>query len=120
LTTELPPIIGHGVQLREVVFHLVNNSVEAMSMTTNRTRVLQVGREVNGRDEITVSVQGSVPGIDPEQLDGVFNADGTGLGLAICRMIIQGDGGQITASSDAKSGVSANRVYGQQADQIGC
>jgi signal transduction histidine kinase len=49
-------------------------------------------------------------GIDPEKLDGVFNAfvstkeHGTGLGLAICRMIIEGHGGQITASSDGKSG----------------
>jgi signal transduction histidine kinase len=110
LTTELPPIIGHEVQLREVVFNLVNNAVEAMSMTTNRTRALQVRTEVNSRDEITVLVQDSGPGIAPEQLDGVFNAfvstkaHGTGLGLAICRMIIEGHGGQITASSDGKSG----------------
>ena len=110
LTTELPPVIGHGVQLREVVFNLVNNAVEAMSMTTNRPRALQVRTEVNGRDEITVLVQDSGPGIDPEQLDGLFNAfvstkaHGTGLGLAICRMIIEGHGGQITASSDGKSG----------------
>ena len=31
---------------------------------------------------------------------------GTGLGLAICRMIIQYHGGQLTASSDGKSGAS--------------
>ena len=110
LTTELPPVIGHGVQLREVVFNLINNAIEAMSMTTNRTRVLQIGTEVSGRDEITMSVQDSGPGIDPEKLDGVFNAfvstkeHGTGLGLAICRMIIEGHGGQITATSDGKSG----------------
>ena len=30
LTTELPPVIGHGVQLREVVFNLINNAIEAM------------------------------------------------------------------------------------------
>ena len=44
------------------------------------------------------------------QLDKVFNTfvstkvHGTGLGLAICRMIVEGHGGRLTASSDGKSG----------------
>ncbi len=110
LTTELPLVSGHGGQLQEVVFNLINNAVEAMSITTNRSRALLVRTEVRGRDEIAVSVQDSGPGIDPRQLENVFNAfvstkaDGTGLGLAICRMIVEGHGGQLTASSDGKSG----------------
>jgi signal transduction histidine kinase len=81
-----------------------------MANTTNLTRVLQVRTEVCGRDEIAVSVQDSGPGIDPRQLDKMFNAfvstksHGTGLGLAICRMIVEGHGGRLTASSDGKSG----------------
>src|SRR5262249_8696443 len=76
----------------------------------SRSRTLRVRTEVRGRDEIVVSVQDSGPGIDSRQLDKVFSAfvsakaHGTGLGLAICRMIIDGHGGQITASSDGKSG----------------
>jgi len=110
LATELPLISGHGAQLQEVVFNLINNAVEAMSTMTNRSRVLRVRTEVRGRDEIAVSVQDSGPGIDPKLLDNVFNAfistkaHGTGLGLAICRMIVEGHDGQITASSDGKSG----------------
>jgi signal transduction histidine kinase len=110
LATELPLVSGHGAQLQEVVFNLINNAVEAMSTTTNRSRVLRVRTEVRGRDQIAVSVQDSGPGIDPKQLDNVFNAfistkaHGTGLGLAICRMIVEGHDGQITASSDGKSG----------------
>jgi signal transduction histidine kinase len=110
LATELPLVSGHGAQLQEVVFNLINNAVEAMSTMTNRSRVLRVRTEVRGRDEIAVSVQDSGPGIDPKQLDNVFNvfistkAHGTGLGLAICRMIVEGHDGQITASSDGKSG----------------
>jgi signal transduction histidine kinase len=55
-------------------------------------------------------VQDSGPGIDPNQLDGIFDVfvttktEGMGLGLAICRMIIERHGGQLTASSDGKSG----------------
>lgn len=110
LATELPLVDGNGGQLREVIFNLINNAVEAMSITTNRSRVLLVRTEVRGRDEIAVSVQDSGPGIDSRQLENVFSvfvstkADGTGLGLAICRMIVEGHGGQLTASSDGKSG----------------
>ena len=92
------------------MFNLINTADEAMSTMTNRSRVLRVRTEVRGRDEIAMSVQDSGPGIDPKQLDNVFNAfistkaHGTGLGLAICRMIVEGHDGQITASSDGKSG----------------
>jgi signal transduction histidine kinase len=110
LATELPLVNGHGAQLQEVVLNLINNAVEAMSTTANRSRVLRVRTEVHGRNEIAVSVQDTGPGIDPKQVDNVFNAfistkaHGTGLGLAICRMIIEGHNGQLTASSDGKSG----------------
>jgi signal transduction histidine kinase len=110
LATELPLVSGHGAQLQEVVLNLINNAVEAMSTTTSRSRVLRVSTEVRGRDEIAVSVQDSGPGIDPQQLHNVFNAfistkeHGTGLGLAICRMIVEGHDGQLTASSDGKTG----------------
>ena len=110
LATELPLVNGHGAQLREVVSNLIDNAVEAMSRTTSANRTLRVRTEVRGRDEIAVSVQDSGPGIDSRQLDKVFSAfvstkaHGTGLGLAICRMIVEGHGGQITASSDGKSG----------------
>jgi signal transduction histidine kinase len=110
LTTKLPLVNGHGAQLREVVWNLIHNAVEAMSRTTNGNRTLRVRTEVRGRDEIAVSVKDSGPGIDSSQLEKVFSAfvstkaHGTGLGLAICRMIIQGHGGQINASSDGKSG----------------
>jgi signal transduction histidine kinase len=65
---------------------------------------------LRGRDGIAVEIQDSGPGIDPERLGGVFDAfvttkpDGTGLGLAICRMIIEHHGGELTASSDGRSG----------------
>jgi signal transduction histidine kinase len=110
LATALPSVSCHGVQLREVVFNLTNNAVEAMAATTNRSRMLRLRTEVCGRDEIAVSVEDSGPGIDPRQLEKVFNAfvstkaHGTGLGLAICRMIVEGHGGRLTASSDGKSG----------------
>jgi signal transduction histidine kinase len=110
LSPNLPPVDGHGRQLEEVVFNLARNAIEAMEATTDRSRVLRVISEPRADNAIAVAVQDSGPGIDPKRIDGIFNAfittksQGTGLGLAICRMIIQHHGGQLTASSDGKSG----------------
>ncbi len=110
LAAELPLIAGHSGQLREVVFNLVNNALEAMRSTTNRNRVLRVTTELRDRDTIAVAIQDTGPGIDPNKVTDIFGAfvttktHGTGLGLAICRMIVERHGGQLTASSDGKSG----------------
>jgi signal transduction histidine kinase len=107
---ELPLVDGHRGQLREVIFNLVHNALEAMSTTTDRNRILRVTTELRGSDAIAVAVEDSGPGIDPEKLDRIFTAfvttksHGMGLGLAICRMIIEQHGGQLTASSDGKNG----------------
>ena len=107
---ELPAIDGHKGQLREVVFNLIRNAVEAMDTTTDRSRVLRVSTELRGPDAIAVTVENSGPGIDPQKLESIFTAflttksHGMGLGLAICRVIVEQHGGQLTASSDGKSG----------------
>ena len=110
LAAELPLVEGHDGQLQEVIVNLVQNAVEAMAMTANRNRVLRVTTELRGHDAIAVAVQNSGPGVDPQQLDSIFTAfvttkkHGIGLGLAICHMIVERHGGQLTASSDGKSG----------------
>jgi len=106
----LPLVDGNRGQLREVIFNLVDNALEAMGTTTDQSRVLQVTTELRGRDAIAVTVADSGPGIAPQKLDSIFTAflttksHGMGLGLAICRMIVEQHGGQLTASSDGKSG----------------
>ena len=81
-----------------------------MDSTTDRGRVLRVRTNADGRNVVIVSVEDSGPGIDPEQLNRIFDAfvttkaHGMGLGLAICRMIVQRHGGQLSALSDGKKG----------------
>jgi signal transduction histidine kinase len=110
LAPDLPLIAGHRAQLREVIFNLVNNALDAMRSTTGRSRVLRVKTERHDRDEIAVAIQDSGPGIDPNRLASIFGAfvttkaHGTGLGLAICRIIVEQHGGRLIASSDGRSG----------------
>jgi signal transduction histidine kinase len=110
LAAELPLVAGHSEQLRGVIVNLVNNALEAMRSTTNRDRVLRVRTELCDRDTIAVAIQDTGPGIDPSKLAGLFGSfvttktHGTGLGLAICHMIVEHHDGQLTASSDGKSG----------------
>jgi signal transduction histidine kinase len=110
LMAGLPRVAGHAGQLQEVVFNLAHNAIEAMGATAGRSRLLQVRTGLRGSDKIAVEVEDNGPGIDARQLEGIFGAfvttksHGMGLGLAICRMIVEQHGGQLTASSDGKSG----------------
>jgi signal transduction histidine kinase len=110
LLAALPLVNGHKGQLRAVIFNLVTNALEAMAAITDRSRLLWLSSELRGHDAIVVSVQDTGPGIDPGQVNKLFDAfvttksHGTGLGLAICRLIIDHHGGQLSASSDGKSG----------------
>src|SRR5262249_4295118 len=103
---------GHMGQVREVIFNLVLNAVEAMGTTPDRAPILRVRTLSRPRDAITVVVEDSGPGIDPTRLEDIFGAfvttkaHGMGLGLAICRMIIEQHDGALTATSDGKNGAS--------------
>src|SRR5262245_46237408 len=107
---ELPLVDGHQAQLRQVVFNLVHNAIEAMATTTDRKRMLRLTTQPHGEDAVMVAVEDSGPGIDPGRLKSIFDAfvttkaNGMGLGLAICRMIIQRHGGRLSASSDGRTG----------------
>jgi signal transduction histidine kinase len=110
LASGLPPVIAHPGQLQEVIFNLAHNAIEAMRVTTGRSRVLRVKAARRGAGTIAVEVEDTGPGIDAKQLEGIFGAfvttksHGMGLGLAICRMIVEQHGGQLTASSDGGNG----------------
>jgi signal transduction histidine kinase len=109
LSANLPPVLGHKGQLQEVIFNLIQNSIEAMQAMENH-RVLQIQSERRGQDAIAISIQDSGKGIDPQIIDNVFDAfvttkkKGKGLGLALSRMIIERHEGQLTASSNGRTG----------------
>ncbi len=108
--SDLPLVVGHKGQLQEVVINLCQNAIEALRAIEDGPRMLQLRTKRHGDDAIVVEVEDSGPGIDPADLNSIFDAffttksDGMGLGLAICRMIIERHGGRLSASSDGTNG----------------
>src|SRR6266853_6280824 len=73
-------------------------------------RELLISTKQNETNGIVVAVGDSGPGIDPENLDRVFEAfyttksSGVGMGLSICRSIIEAHGGRLWADMNASCG----------------
>jgi signal transduction histidine kinase len=110
LAPDLPLVMGHAGQMREVFTNLFHNAIEAMHTVKVDRPMLKVTTKPDGGKAIVVEVEDSGPGIDPEKLDNIFEAfvttkpQGTGLGLAICRMIVERHGGQLSAVQNGPTG----------------
>jgi signal transduction histidine kinase len=111
LAPRLPPIMANKVQLQEVIINLVHNAIEAMDLVDDDHRMLKLGTQLSADNTITITVEDTGPGFDPEKLDAIFDPfvttkpHGMGLGLAICRTIVERHEGQLSASSATPHGV---------------
>jgi C4-dicarboxylate-specific signal transduction histidine kinase len=112
LASGLPLVDGDRSQLQGVLLNLIHNALEAMAGAQNHDRLLMLRTGVSGSDTIVVAIEDTGPGIDPKNLDAIFDPfistkkQGMGLGLAICRSIVEGHGGRLTASSDGTTGAT--------------
>jgi PAS domain S-box-containing protein len=112
LTATLPPVLGNGVQVQQVLLNLLLNGIEAMQPVTDRPRELLLRSQRHGADAVLVAVQDSGIGLDPERTARLFDAfvttkpGGLGLGLAISRSIIEAHGGRLWASPNAGPGAT--------------
>jgi len=110
LAVDLPMMSASKSQLQQVILNLITNAIEAMRPITDRARVLKVSTKfVNGQG-VLIDVADSGTGIDPKNVDGLFDAffttkpHGTGMGLAICRSIIEAHGGRLSAAPNEPHG----------------
>jgi C4-dicarboxylate-specific signal transduction histidine kinase len=107
---KLHPIQGDRVQLQQVLLNLVLNAVEAMDAVKAEARELSISTGQTQTKGVLVVVRDSGPGIDPENLERVFEAfyttksNGVGMGLAICRSIIEAHGGRLWAEANELRG----------------
>jgi signal transduction histidine kinase len=113
--TTLPPtpvmVRADGSQLKQVVFNLVINALQALGKQP--TGVLEVGVWTEaGSGQVRVIDNG--PGIPPENLERIFDPffttkgpdKGTGLGLSVCSSIVRQHGGEISVHSRLGAGAT--------------
>jgi PAS domain S-box-containing protein len=106
----LVPVQGDRVQLQQVLVNLILNAVEAMSSVEDGARELSIRTEQSQTGGVLVAVHDSGPGIDPVNLDRVFEpfyttkTSGVGMGLSICQTIINGHGGRLWMSANEPRG----------------
>jgi PAS domain S-box-containing protein len=127
---DLPIVLGDKIQLQQVILNLVMNAIEAMNGIAEGARELQVSSqrmtgtrfdpgketvpagEVNepGQSFVLIAVRDSGPGLDPAQLEHVFETFyttkslGMGMGLAISRSIIEAHHGWLWGSPNKPRG----------------
>lgn len=112
----LPPVIGDGNQLIQVLLNLVSNAEYAIRELRESGRIqIRVGRL---GERISVTVQDDGVGILPDALPRLFDpfyttkrpGGGTGLGLSICLAIVREHGGSIDVET-LQAGGSAFTMY---------
>jgi signal transduction histidine kinase len=100
LAPHLPQLKGNRGQLQQVLMNLIANAIDSMAETAD-SRHLTIRTSAQPPGSISIQVEDSGMGIDPEHAARIFDAffttksNGSGLGLAICRSIIDAHGGEL-------------------------
>jgi len=95
-----PQVIGHRIQLRQVLLNLITNAIDSMA-NENSSRVLSIKSEIQGRGGVMISVADTGQGIGSQDVDRIFKPlfttklGGMGMGLSICRSIIEAHEGRL-------------------------
>jgi PAS domain S-box-containing protein len=110
LAPGLPRVEGDRIQLQQVIMNFILNAIEAMSDIDEGTRELWISTEMDAASALSVAVRDSGPGLDPANVERVFEAfyttkpNGMGMGLAICRSIVETHGGKMWAGANEPRG----------------
>ncbi|HVE55737.1 MAG TPA: ATP-binding protein [Pyrinomonadaceae bacterium] len=106
---DLPQINADGGQIQQAIIALATNAIDAMP---NGGALTFRAKSANNR--VTIEIQDSGVGIEPENLSKVFEpffttkevGRGTGLGLAVCYGIITEHGGRLAVRSNVGIGTT--------------
>lgn len=130
--SDLPATLGDRILLQQVILNLLINAIEAMSGVGEGPRDVSISSqkvtqrpsesEVNSLEDkasaqaecthVLVAVRDSGPGLDPKDLDHLFDAfyttkpHGLGMGLAISRSIVEAHGGRLWATANLPRGAA--------------
>jgi PAS domain S-box-containing protein len=112
LADDLPTVSGDRIQLQQVILNLLRNASDAMVGVDDRPRrlLIRTGREES--DRMRVDVQDAGVGIDPQDVDKLFDAfyttkiDGMGIGLSVSRSIVERHHGRLWAEPNDGPGAT--------------
>jgi two-component system NtrC family sensor kinase len=119
LAPALPPLLGHGNALEQVLLNLLTNAAEAMP---EGGEIRITTGAAGGRLHLTVADTGR--GIPAGDLSRVFDpffttkATGTGLGLSVSYGIVQDHGGTIDVESTPGRGTRFVLTFPQPAARM--
>ena len=97
-------------QLQQVILNLVKNAIEAMVAGRTTIKTLRLVTTQDGNSVVTLSVQDTGPGLNPENATHVFDPffttkpSGMGLGLSISQRIIEDHGGELRLTKTGSNG----------------
>ena len=108
----LPPVLGDGHQIQQVIINLINNARQAMENQPGDGKLF-IATEADGVD-VRIRIADNGPGISPENLQKIFDpffttkevGKGTGLGLSLCYGLIKEHGGNISVKSQLGHGAT--------------
>lgn len=107
LMPDMPRLMGHAIQIEQVILNLIRNAVEAVSTMPAMLRRIDVRTSIED-DMAVVEVRDFGPGLPRETLARIFDpffttkATGMGMGLPICRSIVEAHGGTLSAVHNEK------------------
>ena len=112
LAEDLPPVMGDRIQLQQVTLNLLRNASDAMLDVDDRPRQLLIRTQREGDDRVRLSVQDAGTGVNPQDLERLFEAfyttknGGMGIGLSVSRSIIERHHGRLWAEPNDGPGVT--------------
>ena len=110
LDPHTPAVIGNPVQLRQVVWNLVENSLDAIRAGKERQGRLRIKACPIDDGEVEVLIQDSGIGLEPGIEEQIFEPffsrkpEGMGMGLMFCRAVIEAHGGRLWTSPNVPRG----------------
>lgn len=108
----LPPVSADRIQIQQVILNLLLNAADAMRAVDDRPRNLLIVTALEKADWVRLSVRDSGVGIDPQNLNKLFDAffttksHGMGVGLSISRSIIESHQGRLWATANDGPGAT--------------
>jgi signal transduction histidine kinase/ActR/RegA family two-component response regulator len=108
----LPPFLGDGDQIAQVLINLLTNAAQAIETSGCGDRIHITARNDEAANMIEIRVADNGPGIAPEIRGRIFDplfttkevGHGTGIGLAFCHRVVTSHNGGLHLDASVKKG----------------